>query len=255
MTGFLLTAVAAFAAGLVSFLSPCVLPLIPGYVSFITGFTPAELAEAKPDLSRLLVPSLLFVAGFTFVFVALGASASVLGALLVPYRRVLAQVAAIIVILMGILMLGVIRIPGLYAEKRFDLSGARSFGRAAAPVMGMAFAFGWTPCVGPILASILALAGTSSDVGRGSLLLLVYSAGLGVPFVLAGVLFGKLRATMRFLTGRGRPPHRHGAADGHGSSRRDLGVLPSLPACLCRLNARREGRSLILPRGSSRTAP
>jgi cytochrome c-type biogenesis protein len=93
----------------------------------------------------------------------------------------------------------VIKVPGLYAEKRFDLSRTRVLGRAAAPVMGMAFAFGWTPCVGPILASILALAGTSSDVGRGSLLLLTYSAGLGVPFVLAGVLFGKLRGAMRFF--------------------------------------------------------
>lgn len=199
MTGFLLTLAAAFAAGFVSFLSPCVLPLIPGYVSFITGFTPAELAEEKPALSRVLVPSLLFVAGFTFVFVALGASASLLGSLLAPYRDVLARAAAILVILMGVLMLGVISVPGLYAEKRFDMSRARSLGRAAAPVMGMAFAFGWTPCVGPILASILALAGDSSDVGKGTLLLLSYSAGLGVPFVLTGLLFGKLRGTMRFL--------------------------------------------------------
>jgi cytochrome c-type biogenesis protein len=200
MTAFVLTLGAAFAAGLVSFLSPCVLPLIPGYVSFITGFTPAELAHEEPALSRVLMPSLLFVAGFTLVFVALGASASVLGALLAPYRSVLSRAAAVLVILMGVLMLGVIRLPGLYAEKRFDLSRTRSLGRAAAPVMGMAFAFGWTPCVGPILASILALAGSSSDVGRGSTLLLAYSAGLGVPFVLAGVLFGRLRGAMRFLS-------------------------------------------------------
>jgi cytochrome c-type biogenesis protein len=200
MTGFLLTLAVAFGAGFVSFLSPCVLPLIPGYVSFITGFTPAELADEKPALSRLLVPSLLFVAGFTFVFVALGASASLLGSLLLPYRDVLARVAAVLVIGMGVLMLGVIKVPGLYAEKRFDLSRTRSLGRWAAPVMGMAFAFGWTPCVGPILASILALAGTSSDVGRGTMLLLAYSAGLGVPFVLAGLLFGKLRGAMRFMS-------------------------------------------------------
>ncbi|HEY5549498.1 MAG TPA: cytochrome c biogenesis protein CcdA [Coriobacteriia bacterium] len=199
MTGTLLTFGAAFAAGFVSFLSPCVLPLIPGYVSFITGFTPAELADEKQTLSAVLMPSLLFVAGFTFVFVALGASASLLGSLLAPYRGALATAAAVLIIAMGVLMLGVIRLPGLYGEKRFDLSRTRSLGRAAAPVMGMAFAFGWTPCVGPILASILALAGSSSDVGRGMLLLLTYSAGLGVPFVAVGLLFGKLRGAMRFL--------------------------------------------------------
>jgi cytochrome c-type biogenesis protein len=193
-------ALAAFGAGLLSFLSPCVLPLIPGYVSVITGFTPAELADAKPSLWRLLVPSLLFVAGFTFVFVALGASASFLGSLLAPYKGLLARASAVLIILMGVLMLGVIRVPSLYGEKRFDMASTRSLGRAAPPVMGMAFAFGWTPCVGPILASILAIASTSSDVGRGTLLLLVYSAGLAVPFLLVGLLFAKARGTLRFLT-------------------------------------------------------
>jgi cytochrome c-type biogenesis protein len=200
MNGFLLIALAAFGAGLVSFLSPCVLPLIPGYISVVTGFTPTQLSEEKPALARVLLPSLLFVAGFTFVFVALGASASLLGAVLAPYKDTLIRVSAILIILMGILMLGVIRMPGLYGEKRFDMANARSLGRAAPPVMGMAFAFGWTPCVGPILASILAVAGSSSDVGRGTLLLLVYSAGLAVPFLLVGVFFAKARGTMRFLT-------------------------------------------------------
>jgi cytochrome c-type biogenesis protein len=200
VTAFALTMGASFAAGFASFLSPCVLPLIPGYISFITGFTPAELADERTTVSRLLAPSLLFVAGFTFVFVALGASASMLGTLLAPYRSTLAMVGAVLIIAMGVLMLGVIRIPGLYAEKRFDLSRTRVLGRAAAPVMGMAFAFGWTPCVGPILASILALASTSSDVGAGSLLLLAYSVGLGAPFVLSAVLFGRLRGAMRFLS-------------------------------------------------------
>jgi cytochrome c-type biogenesis protein len=196
----LLGFVLAFGAGLVSFLSPCVLPLIPGYISFITGFTPADLAEGKPALRAVLVPSLLFVAGFAFVFVALGASASVLGSLLAPYRGVLARAAGVLVILMGVFLLGIIRFPGMYGEKRFDLSRARSFGRGAALVMGMAFAFGWTPCVGPILASVLALAGASSQVSRGALLLFAYSLGLGVPFVLTGVLFGRLRGALRFLS-------------------------------------------------------
>jgi cytochrome c-type biogenesis protein len=200
MNAFLLIAFAAFGAGLLSFLSPCVLPLIPGYISVITGFTPTELAEEKPAFSRLLLPSLLFVGGFTFVFVALGASASLLGAMLAPYRSILGRASAILIILMGVLMLGVVRIPGLYGEKRFDMASARSLGGAAPPVMGMAFAFGWTPCVGPILASILAIAGTSSDVGRGTLLLLVYSAGLAVPFLLVGLMFGKAKSTLSFLT-------------------------------------------------------
>lgn len=195
----LLGLLVAFGAGLVSFLSPCVLPLIPGYVSFITGFSPADLSEGKPPLGAVLVPSLLFVAGFGFVFVALGASASMLGALLSPYKAVLAKVAGVLVIGMGIFLLGIIKVPGFYAEKRFDLSRARSFGRGAAFVMGMAFAFGWTPCVGPILGSVLALAGTSSQVGRGAMLLLAYSLGLGVPFVVTGIAFSRLRGALRFL--------------------------------------------------------
>ncbi|MBI5232623.1 MAG: cytochrome c biogenesis protein CcdA [Coriobacteriales bacterium] len=200
MNGFLLTAAAAFGAGLVSFLSPCVLPLIPGYVSVITGSSPTELAGRRLPLSRQLVPSLMFVAGFTLVFVALGASASLLGVFLAPYKSFLTSTAAILIILMGIFMLGLIKVPGLYAEKRLDLLAMRSAGKAAPPLMGMAFAFGWTPCVGPILASILAIAGTSADVGKGTILLLVYSAGLGVPFVLVGLAFARLRGTMRFLS-------------------------------------------------------
>lgn len=200
MGAFIVTAIAAFGAGLISFVSPCVLPLLPGYVSVITGFNPSEPAVAKPSLSRLLAPSLLFVSGFTLVFVALGASASLLGSLLAPYRSSLSLAAAVVVILMGVYMLGVIKVPALYAEKRFDLSRARSAGWAGAPLMGMAFAFGWTPCVGPILASILALAGTSSDLGRGTSLLLIYSIGLGIPFVLVGLMFAKLRGTVRFLS-------------------------------------------------------
>lgn len=200
MNGTVLAALAAFGAGLVSFLSPCVLPLIPGYVSVVTGFTPDELAEGKRPLLKVLTPSLLFVAGFTLVFIALGASASMLGALLTPYKALLSKLSAALIVAMGVFMLGIIRLPGLYGEKRFDISAVRSLGVAAPPVMGMAFAFGWTPCVGPILASILVLAGSASDLGRGTLLLLIYSAGLAVPFLLVGLLFGKARGTMRFLS-------------------------------------------------------
>ncbi|MBA4370102.1 MAG: cytochrome C biogenesis protein [Coriobacteriaceae bacterium] len=190
---------AAFAAGVVSFLSPCVLPLLPGYLSFITGVAPAEL-EGSGGGRRVVLPALMFVAGFSAVFIALGASASVLGSLLAAYRDVLARVAGVLVIAMGLFMLGIVKVPWLYGEARADLSRTRSFGRAAALVMGMAFAFGWTPCVGPVLASILALAGSTGDVGRGALLLATYSAGLGVPFIATALFLGRMRGAMRWLT-------------------------------------------------------
>lgn len=190
---------AAFAAGMVSFLSPCVLPLIPGYLSFMTGLTTAELAEGSRRTSDVLVPALLFVLGFSMVFVALGASASVLGQFLSQYRAVIEKVAGVVVALFGVLMLGVIRIPGLYREARFDLAKSRSFGRGAGVVMGMAFGAAWTPCVGPILGSILALAAASGSVGRGALLLLAYSLGLGVPFLLVALLFDRATPLLRWL--------------------------------------------------------
>ncbi len=191
--------VAAFLAGVMSFLSPCVIPLIPAYLSFITGFTPAELSDKKLGIKAVLVPSLLFVAGFSFVFVALGASASVLGGFFSEYRELLVQLSGILVFVLGFFMLGVIKVPWLYGEARFEMGKARSFGRAAAFVVGAAFAFGWTPCVGPILGSILALAGSTGSVAQGALLLLAYSLGLGVPFILTALLFGKLRTTLGWL--------------------------------------------------------
>jgi cytochrome c-type biogenesis protein len=179
----------AFAAGVVSFLSPCVLPLIPGYLSFMTGIAVGDLGSGRS--ARVVIgPALLFVAGFSVVFTALGASASVLGSLLVEYRVVLERVAGLLVIGFGIVMLGVIKVPWLYGEARVDMGKARSFGRGAAFVMGAAFAFGWTPCVGPVLGSILALAGTTASVAEGAALLLVYSLGLGVPFIATALLFG-----------------------------------------------------------------
>lgn len=187
----------AFAAGLLSFLSPCVLPLIPGYLSFMTGLSTSELSDSKPGMSRVLIPALLFVAGFSFVFIALGASASVLGQYVSAYRGVIEKVAGVAVIIFGVLMTGLIKVPWLYGEARMELDKSRSFGRGAALVMGMAFAAGWTPCVGPILGTILALASTTGGVAQGSMLLLFYSAGLGVPFILVAVLFGKLTPLMR----------------------------------------------------------
>jgi cytochrome c-type biogenesis protein len=190
---------AAFAAGVLSFLSPCVLPIVPAYLSFMTGLTTSELSGDQVPLRVVLVPSILFVAGFSIVFVAFGASASVLGHYLVQYRSIVGRVAGLIVFAFGLLMTGWIKVPWLYGEARFGLERSRAFGRGAALVMGMAFAAGWTPCVGPILGTILALAASTGDVGRGALLLLTYSIGLGVPFILTALLFGRLKGLLRWI--------------------------------------------------------
>jgi len=190
---------AAFAAGILSFLSPCVLPLIPAYLSFMTGLTTAELSDDTRSTAQVMVPAALFVLGFSLVFVALGASASVLGQFLSEYREIIEKVAGVVVVLFGVLMLGVIKIPGLYGEARLDMGRARSFGRGAALVMGMAFAAGWTPCVGPILGSILALAASTGSVAHGALLLLAYSLGMGLPFLLVALLFGRATPLLRWL--------------------------------------------------------
>ena len=189
----------AFAAGLLSFLSPCVLPLLPAYLSFMTGLTTAELSGEERSTARVVVPALLFVLGFSIVFVGLGASASLLGQFLDQYRAVIEKIAGVVVVAFGVLMLGIIRVPWLYGEVRADMGHARVFGRGAALVMGMAFAAGWTPCVGPILGIILALAGASGSATQGALLLLAYSAGLGVPFLLVALLFGRARPLLTWL--------------------------------------------------------
>jgi cytochrome c-type biogenesis protein len=191
---------AAFLAGMVSFLSPCVLPLVPGYVSFMTGMAPGELGDLRGRFADVLVPSLLFVLGLSIVFVALGASASALGAVLLPYRAFLSRAAGAFILVMGFLMLGVVKVPWLYGEARIDPARARSFGRGASLVLGMAFGFGWTPCVGPVLASILALAGAAGSVARGAGLLFAYALGLGVPFVLVGLFFGRLKGAVRWMS-------------------------------------------------------
>lgn len=188
----------AFVAGVVSFLSPCVLPLVPGYLSFITGYSPAEL-QKRGSVWPVLIPSILFVLGFTIVFVGLGASASVLGSVLVKYRDTFAYVAGVFVFVLGFFMLGIVKLPWIYSEARFDLGKTRSLGSAAAFVTGMAFAFGWTPCVGPILGSILALAGSTGSVSDGVPLLLAYSLGLGMPFLFVAVLYGRLRTALSWL--------------------------------------------------------
>ena len=189
----------AFAAGMLSFLSPCVLPLVPGYLSLMSGVGTADLAVAtKADTRRLLRSTLLFVAGFTVVFVALGATASVVGRLLFDHQRGLNQIAGAVVIVMGLAMAGLVTPAFMQRERRVQVSPSR-LGSYAAPVMGMAFAFGWTPCLGPVLASLLALAGAEATLGRGVALLFAYSLGLGVPFVATGVAFGRLAGALGWV--------------------------------------------------------
>jgi cytochrome c-type biogenesis protein len=176
----------AFVAGLLSFASPCVLPLVPPYLVFLAGTSLERLAGQAPEprVKRdTVLAAALFVAGFTTVFVALGASASAVGALIQAYSGPLATVAGIIIIVMGLHFLGLTPIAWLYREKRLEVG--KPVGLWGAYVIGLAFAFGWTPCIGPILATILAIAASEKTVAQGAGLLAVYSLGLGIPFIVA----------------------------------------------------------------------
>ncbi len=180
------TIIAALLAGLVSFLSPCVLPLVPPYLVYLAGASLERLAEAKPE-SRVrretLLAAVLFVGGFSTVFVTLGASASAIGTLVRSYWTELGFLAGIVIIVMGLHFLGITPIRLLYREKRMEMP--KPVGLWGAYVMGLAFAAGWTPCIGPILATILAIAASEATVAKGAGLLAVYSLGLGVPFIIA----------------------------------------------------------------------
>ena len=177
---------AALLAGLISFLSPCVLPLVPPYLVYLSGLSLERLADQEPEPAvrrETVIGALLFVLGFTTVFVALGASASAIGGLIRSYSDILAKIAGVAIIVMGLHFLGVFRIGFLMQEKR--LAVAKPVGLWGAYAMGLAFAFGWTPCIGPILATILAVAASEATVAKGAGLLAVYSLGLGIPFLLA----------------------------------------------------------------------
>ena len=189
----------AFAGGVLSFLSPCVLPLIPGYLSFLTGMTPAQLGQDRA-LSRVLVPALTFVAGFTLVFVGLGAASSVLGSVISDNQDLLMRIGGALVLVFGILMTGVIKVPWLYGEARVDPAKAASFGRLAGFVLGVTFAAGWSPCIGPILGTILTYAASAGNAQAGMLLLLVYSLGFAVPFLLVAVLYGQLKPVVAWVS-------------------------------------------------------
>src|SRR5713101_8595429 len=179
--------IAAFVAGLVSFLSPCVLPLVPGYVSLISGVGVEELKSQESQLLRkVMLNSIGFIMGFSLVFIALGAISTEVGQLMARYKSLLAQVAGVVIILFGLHLTGIFRINALYADKRLhSVKGGSTMGGAF--VIGFAFAFGWTPCVGPILAVILGFAAAQDSVLAGIVLLAVYSMGLAVPFLLTAL--------------------------------------------------------------------
>ena len=194
----------AFVAGIVSFLSPCVLPLVPGYVSYVAGHS---VSDRDGGTLALRLPALglsgSFVLGFSTVFVLLGASATVLGQLLLDYRYELNIVGGGIVILFGLFVMGAMRLPWLQRDFRFHLAipGGRP---VSAYVLGLAFAFGWTPCIGPILGAILTVSAASATVGGGVVLLGIYSLGLGVPFLLAAVFTDGMLARIRTIGRIGR---------------------------------------------------
>jgi cytochrome c-type biogenesis protein len=181
----------AFSAGLFSFLSPCVLPLFPSYVSFITGMSVSDLTA---DLSgaarrRVLLHAVAFVLGFSLVFVSLGASFSAAGQFLLDYRNLIRQIGGVLIVLFGLYIAGVFKLAAMGRTMQFQLR-EKPAGYLGSLVVGLTFAIGWTPCVGPILGAILSLAGTSETVQRGIGLLIAYSAGLGLPFLVSAVALG-----------------------------------------------------------------
>jgi len=183
---------AAFLAGLLSFLSPCILPLVPGYISFISGISLEDLnnhnSKKRNNFYRVLIGALFFIFGFSLVFILLGASATFLGQFLQEYSVWFKRIGGIIIILFGLHMIGIINIPFLNFQKKFQTRSDLSFNLFFTPfLIGFAFAFGWTPCIGPILAAILVYAGTQDTVIKGMFLLSLYSLGLGIPFLLTAL--------------------------------------------------------------------
>lgn len=191
---------AAFFAGLISFLSPCVLPLVPGYVSYMSGLSAGEVEVSqrrrRVDATRAMGG---FVAGFTVVFVALGATATLLGSFLSDYEDVFLKVSGVLIILLGLVFMGVLKVPFLYREARFHPSAKAGFWGSA--TLGAAFAFGWSPCIGATLGPILAMAAGRGDgsAGEGAGLLAIYSLGLGVPFIIAGLGISHLTGAVKWL--------------------------------------------------------
>lgn len=190
--------VGAFLAGLISFVSPCVLPLVPPYLCFLAGVSFEELSTSGVTTgvrARIIASALAFVGGFTTVFVALGATASTIGRFIAEYMDVLGIIAGVVIFIMGLHFAGLLRIGLLYQEARVHVE-KKPAGLIGAFIVGLAFAFGWTPCVGPVLAAILFHASTEQSVARGAMLLGTYSAGIGVPFILAAAFASVFLSTL-----------------------------------------------------------
>ncbi len=195
------TVIAAFAVGFVSFVSPCVLPLVPGYLSAVSGVSLVEIQHGEKRLSRVLLPAIVFCLAFTVVFVALGMTATGLGSTLRDGRGTLDKVAGVVIIGLGVLFLVTPFVPKLNREWRPDALISRA-GSGGPLIAGAAFAFAWTPCVGPTLGTILTAASVQDTVGKGAVLLLFYSAGLAVPFLITAVAFTRATAAFRWLRDR-----------------------------------------------------
>jgi cytochrome c-type biogenesis protein len=211
---------AAFVAGLVSFLSPCVLPLVPGYVSLISGVGVEELKSHQTGLLRkVMLNSMGFIVGFSTVFITLGAISTEIGQVMARYKSVLAQIAGVVIILFGLHLTGIFRINALYSDTRLhSMKGGSTVWGAF--LIGFAFAFGWTPCVGPILSVILGFAAAQDSVAKGVFLLAVYSMGLAVPFLLTSLGIERfLKFYSRFKT------HMHALEVGSGALLIVLGIL------------------------------
>ena len=179
----------AFVAGLISFLSPCVLPLVPGYISIVSGFSLDQLKgneQHKSVMGTVVMNSVMFIIGFSITFISLGAGATAVGQVLAARKILFGEIAGILLIIFGIHLTGLYRINFLYQDKRFN-NVSKPRGRFGALVLGLAFAFGWSPCIGPMLATVLGLASEKDTVGQGIFLLAVYSAGLGLPFLLTSL--------------------------------------------------------------------
>ena len=191
MSGFDISYAGALGGGILSFVSPCVLPLVPAYLCFLSGTSLEQLSGEEPTeggaTRRVVISALSFICGFSTVFVALGASASAISGLLLEYKLILGQIAGGIIIIFGLHVMGLLRLPFLNREVRLHLRN-RSASLLGAYVLGLAFAFGWTPCIGPILATVLSVAARGDSLWYGTSLLTVYAAGLGIPFLLAAFL-------------------------------------------------------------------
>lgn len=195
----------AFGAGVLGFLSPCIVPLIPGYLSFVSGVSLQEMGAARREhMVHTLLATAIFVLGFATVFTTLGATASLVGNFVLSNRQLLTRIAGVVVLIMGLAILRVLKLPGFYRERRLQFSRNPQGTTLGAFPVGMAFGFAWTPCVGPALTAILSLAATAELVSDGAMLLFVYSLGLGLPFLIAAALLTTAFDALRWVARHGR---------------------------------------------------